>query len=172
MIRLGGVAGILGGILWTTTFWLNEFYSTNNIWLVLLALWCLMACMMGMWFLARNTKTTRFALIVIGLGLVILAGSFIFGEWFGVDNAWFALVLGLLSQMIALIILGLANLKARLFSHLNWIPLASGILALLTVLLLNSVSLWGLNWSVLMFALILGTGWLTTGVLLLKTSEH
>ena len=74
--------------------------------------------------------------------------------------------------MIALIILGLANLKARLFSHLNWIPLASGILALLTVLLLNSVSLWGLNWSVLMFALILGTGWLTTGVLLLKTSEH
>lgn len=172
MIRLGGVAGILGGILWTTTFWLNEFYSTNNIWLVLLALWCLMACMMGMWFLARNTKTTRFALIVIGLGLVILAGSFIFGEWFGVDNAWFALIFGLLSQMIALIILGLANLKARLFSHLNWIPLASGILALLTVLLLNSVSLWGLNWSVLMFALILGTGWLTTGVLLLKTSEH
>lgn len=168
MIQLGGVAGILGGILWTTTFWLSEFYSTNNIWLVLLALWCLMACMMGMWFLERNTKITRFALIVIGLGLVILAGSFIVGEWFGVDNAWFALVLGLLSQMIALIILGLANLKARLFSHLNWIPLAMGVLPLLTSLLLGSALLWGMDGPTLAFALILGVGWLTMGVLLLK----
>jgi hypothetical protein len=171
MIQLGGVAGILGGILWTT-FFLNELYATNSVWLVLLALVCLMACMMGIWFLERNTKITRFSLIVIGLGLVLLAGSFITGEWFGVDNAWFALILGLLSQMIALIILGLANLKARLFSHLNWIPLATGILSLLTALLLSSVSLWGLNWPVLMFVLIFGAGWLMMGVLLLKTRSR
>jgi len=169
LIQFGGAAGILGGILWTTTFFLSELYATNSVWLVLLALVCLMACMMGIWFLERNTRITRFALIVIGLGFVLLAGSFIAGEWFGRDNAWFALILGLLSEIIALIILGLSNLKARIFPRLNWIPLTMGVLPLLTSFMLSSISLWGRDWRMLIFALIFGAGWLTMGVLLLIT---
>jgi uncharacterized membrane protein (DUF485 family) len=85
---------------------------------------------------------------------------------------WTMVVLSLLIHLLALIVFGAANLKTRLFPRLNWIPLAMGVLPLLTSLLLSSVSLWGLNWPVLMFALIFGVGWLTMGVLLLKARSR
>lgn len=172
LIQLGGVAGILGGILWSVSFQLGDVYVAVNPWLAILSVLCLLICMAGMCFLERHTRVTRIALAVMSVTIIGFGEGFIGTDWFMEEMLWIMVVLSLLIHLLALIVFGAANLKTRLFPRLNWIPLAMGVLPLLTSFLLRSVSLWGLNWPVLMFALIFGVGWLTISVLLLKTRSR
>ena len=167
--QLGGISGILGGILFSVTLWLGSVNFTTNIWLLLLALLFLLACMLGMWFLERHTKITRLALLAMGVATMGMGEGFIGVEWFNSDGLWLILAISVFSHLLALIIFGLANLKARIFPRLNWIPLTTGILSIILPLLLSPVSLWGIDWAPLMLVLIFGSGWLMMGGLLLKT---
>lgn len=171
MKLLEGISGIVGGALFSITLWLGNVNFTTNIGLLILALVCLLTCMMGMWFLERHTKATRIALVLIGVATIGMGEGFIGVQWFREDGLWLVFAIGVACHMLALIIFGLANLKARLFPRLNWIPLTTSVLALLAPFLLNSVSLWGIEWAPLMFVLIFGIGWLLMGVLLLKTTR-
>jgi len=100
------------------------------------------------------------------LGMITLSVFLILTSWFNMDNAWPFIWVGLLAHIIGLILIGLANWRARRLAPLHILPLAVGLLAVLLPFALGFVA-GESNWPLWLLGYSLGLGWMIMGFLLL-----
>ena len=166
-IRAAGAAGILSGLLLYGIYSLIESDSAFLEWANILALIFLMISAAGMTLLERSSRSIVILLWVTILGAVITVEGSIVSVWLKHESLWPLLLVGGFLMLLGLLLFGLANLKARIFPRLNWIPLVASLLSLFFLLLgILPDSLQSANLPLLFYLIILGSGWVIMGLLL------
>jgi len=171
-IKVGGASGILSGLLLFILYWVIEVNPSHQDRIILSVLLFLSISAAGMTLLKRSSRFIVVALVMASLGAASAAESLIISVWFQQEELWMILVVSVFILFAGLFLFGLANLKARIFPRLNWIPLATVVTSILIPFLLGDSSQLGINWSLLTYMLLFGSGWLVMGILLLRTEEQ
>ena len=134
LARLFGFSGIIGGGLWVWV-WAN---SLSYVRLIDLVMWPLITSGILLAIAtvgsAIGERLSRLGWIGLGMawvGILTLAESFLLTSWFSLEAAWPFIWVGLLGHAIGLIILGMANVRARRLKPLNLLPLVIGLLGVL-----------------------------------------
>lgn len=109
----------------------------------------------------------RVAQILMGGSAIFLTAGIILSEWFRLGEGWVLLFSSGLGFVIGLTLFGAANLKARLFRTLNWVPLATGLSAFLSFIPFENFSQASIPWTYALFIVSFGSGWLVMGILLI-----
>ena len=168
-ITIAGAAGILTGLLLFGIYLLTGSDSAWLEWANILALVFLILSASGMTLLKRSSRGIVSLLAVTILGAIIAVEAAILSVWLKQDSLWPLLLVGGFLLLLGLLLFGLANLKARIFPRLNWVPLAAGLLSvsmLVWAQVRNSSQL-ETNVPMLLYLVILGSGWVVMGILLL-----
>lgn len=165
--RVGGIAGVIGGVLWIMTGWWSQNNPSEGDGQLIFAPALLALGVVGLLSIGRHTQFTRLSLILAGLGSVAIAEGLLASAWFEFDEGWAILVLGLLIHAIGLALFGLANLKTRVWRGLNALPLIVGLFGGLVPFGLSVLLPEGTEWPFWMLMFVLGGGWMGMGGLTL-----
>ena len=173
-IKAAGASGILSGLFLFAMYPLVESNSAVQEWIILLALVFLTISAAGMMLLKRSARAIAILLIVMILGAVITVEGAIVSVWLGQDEYWPIMLFGGFLLLVGMLLFGLANLRARIFPRLNWVPFLTSLLSLfsLVLLLLRDFSQPEYNFPLLAYLIILGSGWAIMGILLLPAKEE
>jgi len=172
LARLGGLAGILGGLIWIVVWPLTNGEASDRwSFLYLIATAVLAVGVVGLAALGRPGWLGWAGLAGAFAGSLALGSAF--GQsWFEWEGGWFLLILGLLAHTVGLALFGLANLKARLLPRFNFLPLIvgliSGPLPLFVVFLLAPNA----DWPLVFLVGGLGLGWMALGTLTFLTARR
>lgn len=163
---------MLSGLLLFMFYWVFEANQEFQEWITVPVLILLTISLAGMALLKRSSKFIVVILLVTILGAIITAVGSIVSVWLDQDERWMIILVGAFILFAGLLIFGVANLKRRVFPCLNWVPFVTGLFSILIPFLLRNFSLQGINWSLLMYAVIFGSGWMIMGILLLRAEEQ
>ena len=170
-VRVGGVAAVLGGALWTWMWvWGSQSTTNDPTWIGLGAGLLLALAVMGLAGAQRPTRFGWLGLVLAGLGPLAVAAGLLLSSWFQWDAGWLGLIIGLLSHVIGLTLIGLANLLAQRRSFLSLWPLAMGVLGGLLPVALSFANNSNADWPALIMAYGLGGGWVLLGLALWRTA--
>jgi hypothetical protein len=171
LIRFAGVAAVLSGIFLFMLYWVLEENPIYQDWVTLSILLSISLSAAGMTLIKKNRRITVVALLTVCVGAIIAAESVIIDAWLQQAELWTTLLIGAFILFAGLLLFGIVNLRARIFARLNGVPLATTVISLLIPLLLSDVSFLGIDWSLLTYMLLFGSGWLVMGILLLLSRE-
>jgi len=172
--RIGGWAGIVGGATWIYGLILSE-WSDDEFVFVFMLLPFLMALgtagLAALWPATTQPSHTfgRFALWFSMFGAISLSLGSVVSEWFDNDAGWGLLLVGLLAHAIGLFLFGLVNLKSRVLSRWNALPVMVGLFSVLVPLVLSILLPESSNLPFELLFGILGGGWVLLGGLLLRS---
>jgi predicted amidohydrolase YtcJ len=171
--RLGSLAALVGGALWVWLWaWAMRFSPASTrdllLWPLLAAGTLLALAVVGLAAAARPTRLGGLALLIAGLGIVIMPLGYLTSLWLDWDPGWLFIFVGLFLHGLGLVGFGLAHLRPPRPSALGGLSLAAGILGALLPLALGVV-LRDSEWQIIVLGLALGLGWMALGLLLWKT---
>ncbi len=190
-IRLGGLAAVLGGVLWVVlrplvgTTWDNPTFGLtyedyNRLMVAPLSL--LLAGTWGLWvrYAPSTGRAASAGLALLALGLVVSLAGVVIEFWWGrglrgtrdlAMAGWGFYLVALLGQAIGLALFGIAALRARV--RPPWLGTVSLLVAALHVVWLPSTALPGDAWS-LLDQILIGLGWiaLVYGVWRNRSARH
>ncbi len=172
VIKIGGISGILSGLLLFVFYWVFEENPEFQEWSTLPVLVFLTISAAGMMLLKGSSRFIIAVLLIAIFGAIITAEGAILSVWLGQEDFWPIILVGAFILFAGLFLFGLANLKRRIFPSLNWVPFATVLLSILIPFLLRNFTLQGINWPLLMYTVIFGSGWVSMGILLLLTKEE
>jgi hypothetical protein len=172
VIKIGGISGILSGLLLFVFYWVFEENPEFQEWITLPVLVFLSISAAGMLVLKGSSRFIIAVLLIAILGAIITAEGAILSVWLEQEDFWPLILVGAFILFAGLLLFGLANLKRQAFPGLNWLPLATVLLSIVIPFLFRNFSLHGINWPLLMYAVIFGSGWVSMGILLLLTKEQ
>lgn len=172
--RAGGLSGMLGGAIWLYILLRGVFLFDTLVAALLLPPLLLALSTVGLaslWPAATGRRAAfgRFTLWFSMLGAIALALSSVLIEWFGNEDGWLFILLGILAHTIGLFLFGLVNLKSRSLRRWNALPSVVGLFSLLvpiTLVLVSAVPE-SSDLPLELFIGILGGGWVLMGGLLL-----
>jgi hypothetical protein len=162
---VGGLAAILGGLVWLVIWPLTNGEAADRwsfLYLITTALLAVgvvgLAALSRPGWLAWAGLTGAFVgILALGLGFGV--------SWFGWEEGWFLLILGLFAHTVGLALFGLANLKARLLPRLNFLPFVVGIIGGPLPLFASFVIAPSADWPLVFLVGGLGLGWMALGAL-------
>jgi hypothetical protein len=170
--RIGGIAGIAGGAFWLFVLFSSEWVDDSPFSIFIIAPFLMALGAAGMATLWRRGLFGSFALWFSMFGAIILAEGVVVSDWFGRDEGWGMLMLGLLVHTTGLFLFGLVNLKRRVLSRWNALPLIVGLfggpLPLAFIFLISDTS----DIPVGVLLGVLGGGWVLLGGLILRSQKH
>ncbi|UCG26099.1 MAG: amidohydrolase family protein [Chloroflexota bacterium] len=167
--RVGGWAGIASGAILLVTLFLSESADDSAFIVLLLLFFPIALGVAGLAALWRGGIFGTFALWTSLLGAVAVALGGIMSEWFDNESAWQLFILGGPAYAIGLSLFGLANLKGRVLTRLNALPLAVGLLGGIAPVVLGFLLPESSDFPWQMILGVMGGGWLLLGVLLLRS---
>lgn len=179
LIRLSGVAAVLGGLYLLIIFISDEVTNLDDSPIMQIAPVILLSLTISAAGLASQEASTRgvkVGLIIIGLGSLLMAVGIGLMTWFNIDAGWFVMSIGMFLQPVGWLIFGFANRRAQILPRWNLLPFVMGaIMTLALVLVLVNEALdipWypvqsDLGFFIFMGAL--GLGWIAIGVTLLAS---
>ncbi len=174
-VRLGGIAAVLGGIIfagkayldrndappWTTD--VTDMFAFLMPLMFLLGVW-------GLYILCRDRVgglgRTGFLLSLVGMATSIVGAIAVTF----VDPFWFVFVLGMLVGLVALALAGIPILREGLLGSLSFVPLFLGLYGLFALMSGDPAnSAFGRTAGVFLWVLF-GLGWVLMGFALLSSS--
>jgi hypothetical protein len=169
--RIGTWAGIVVGIVWLLMLFSSELREDAPVVLLMISGFLMGLGTVGIATIWTHGKLGEVGLWLAFLGAVVFSEAAVVGEWFLSDLGWGMFLVGILGHMVGLALFGLANLRGRVFRHLNAIPLLMGLLGgagfgLLFILADNA------DLPFLMILAGLGVGWVSMGALMLGTKRR
>jgi hypothetical protein len=172
LARLGSIAGILGGALWTLV-WVLQAQAGDLVdylaWPLIAASTLLAVAVVGLAPIGRSSRRKMFGLGLALLGMITFSISIILTMWFRIDEVWMLIWLGLIVHFIGLILYGLANRHAGRSAPLRLLPLAMGLIGGIVPIALSFI-VGGADWIPLIMAFVVGLGWVAIGLLTLQAA--
>ncbi len=172
LARLGGLAGVLGGLSWLAVWSLSSGDGQDQwSFLLVFATTLIGVGAVGLSTLGRLGRLGGVGLAGAVLGIVAIGIAFV-SEWFAWEAGWYLLILGLLVHTVGLMLFGLANLKTRLLPHLNFLPLIIGPLGGPLPLVASFWLAPNTDWPLWLMVICLGLGWMALGALTLLSARR
>jgi predicted amidohydrolase YtcJ len=167
--RVGGWAGIASGTILLAALFLSEPADDSAFIVLLLLFFPIALGVAGLAALWRGGIFGTFALWFSLLGAIVVVLGGIMLEWFDNESAWWLFLVGGPAYAIGLSLFGLANLKGRVLTRLNALPLAVGLFGGIAPVALGFLLPESSDFPWQMILGVLGSGWLLLGVLLLRS---
>ncbi|HUF39733.1 MAG TPA: amidohydrolase family protein [Anaerolineales bacterium] len=169
---LGGLAGLIGGLVWVFVLIQQEWLEDSaSFLLMMLPAFFFSLAAAGLAAVSPPGRLSGFGLWLSVLGACAIAVAGVLSEWFRLDAVWILFIIGILSHTIGLLLFGIANLRARALPRWNGLPLLIGLFGGPVPFIAGTFLGENSDWPFLMLIGVLGGGWILMALLLLSRSK-